>query len=196
MTPTTGPGAALPIASIPACDSVIPVGRAAPSAETPKFPPLTIPFGSVAVKSIVARPPSMKYREPTFQATTALVEGVVEGDVPGAGAAVLSLDAVGSCGSTAATSVSQQPASSVAQPTAPIARALLRLIRLIISSIHQRNFCIKSTHTPSRVATVHDRCPSDKSLRWTSNSPQFKSWIDNLRAGNNQFVIPSIGRRI
>ena len=153
-TPSTERGVLLPFVRIPARDNVIPAGKGAPTSEIVKLPPDVTPLGSVSFKSIVSIVPLVKYRCPTFQITAVPVgeSAVVDGDALPVGNEP-SLDGF----SDRPDASSQQPASSVAQPTAPIARALLRLIRLIISSIHHRNVCIKSIRPPSRVAPVHDR---------------------------------------
>lgn len=121
---------ALPIDSIPADDSVMPLGRVAPFSETPKLPPLITPRGSVAVKSNVARAPTVKYKGPTVHAVAAVEIGA---DGGGDDDATVAPDdglsgVTGEVDNSAVASVSQQPLSKCAQPMAPIASAFLRLI--------------------------------------------------------------------
>jgi hypothetical protein len=63
-TPTTVPVVALPTAKTPDCESVIPMGNAAPPGEMPNVPPLTTSYGRICVKSHVAPLPTIKNRGP------------------------------------------------------------------------------------------------------------------------------------
>lgn len=136
-TPTTSPTIALPIASTPADDNVIPVGSAAPPEAIPKVPPLVTPLGSVALKSSVAPLPTTKDKGPTFQACggggglgagAGDGLGAGEGDGLGAGEGLEGDEGAGPSAEP------PQPVSRVAQPYRLNVNALRRLLMLLIGS--------------------------------------------------------------
>lgn len=118
ITPETEPMAAVPTASTPACESVMPDGRRDPAASIPNMPPRATPAGSVVARSNVAPLPTM--RAGTYGAQAA---GAGAGADGGAGAGV----GAGAVPSGEAASLPPpQPAKALAATAIPLFRRCLR----------------------------------------------------------------------
>lgn len=90
MTPMALPTVALPTARIPDEDKIMPAGRVAPLAETPKTPPLVTPVGSVVAKSKLLLVPAGNDGRVKFHAEGGVGDGGGaggdgDGDGPGGG---------------------------------------------------------------------------------------------------------------